>query len=338
MEVTNGAFDIREVFDVVRSSEAPVLILKVPSQEIVAASAGAHELLADNGEAVVGRELREFTEAEASDAMSLLGAGRITGYESVQTLKRTGERRRFWIRTVQDAARAVAIAVLLKEDAAGRAFVPWEDDGSPSPVIGSTDAALLIDRISSDVFDSFGYRPQEIIGSSFLALVAPEDLPDVLSALGGAARHKEGLTLRVGVVSADRGVVTSQLVLLPLTPAPSCAFALLTEDAEGSADAQAIADVITRLGRGIRGALTSHAVASTTLRSDVDLGRLSSRELEIVALLMAGDRVSAIAKLLFLSEGTIRNHLSSVFGKLAVGTQQELIELLRAPAHSVRAL
>ena len=75
--------------------------------------------------------------------------------------------------------------------------------------------------------------------------------------------------------------------------------------------------------------MTSQAVASAPLRSDVDLGQLSSRDLEIVTRLMAGDRVPSIAKQLFLSEGTVRNHLSSVFGKLGVGTQQELIELLR---------
>jgi DNA-binding NarL/FixJ family response regulator len=79
--------------------------------------------------------------------------------------------------------------------------------------------------------------------------------------------------------------------------------------------------------------MTSQAVASAPIRPDVDLKQLSSRELEIVTRLMAGDRVPAIAKQLFLSEGTIRNHLSSVFGKLGVKTQQELIELLRERRH-----
>ena len=54
--------------------------------------------------------------------------------------------------------------------------------------------------------------------------------------------------------------------------------------------------------------------------------------IEIVSLLIAGHRVCSIAKRLSLSEGTIRNHLSSVFGKLGVGTQQELIDLLRPTA------
>ena len=161
----------------------------------------------------------------------------------------------------------------------------------------------------------------------------------MLLALTQTSKHKEGVTLRVGVVGADLVPVTCQLVLLPLTPAPCCAFVLLTkdpEDPDGAAGESAIADLITRLGRRIRSAMTSQAVASAPLRSDVDLGQLSSRDLEIVTRLLAGDRVSSIAKQLFLSEGTIRNRLSSVFGKLGVGTQQELIELLRpAPAADV---
>ena len=61
----------------------------------------------------------------------------------------------------------------------------------------------------------------------------------------------------------------------------------------------------------------------------VDLTRLSARELDVVNRLLAGDRVPAIAKLLYLSQSTVRNYLSSVFAKLGVKSQQELIALLR---------
>ena len=45
--------------------------------------------------------------------------------------------------------------------------------------------------------------------------------------------------------------------------------------------------------------------------------------------LVNGDRVPAIAESLFLSPSTVRNHLSAVFRKLRVGSQQQLIHLLR---------
>ena len=340
MQDAAAASLMRDVMDVISHSHAPVMVLQVPSFVITAASPGAHELLDALAQPLIGRSLMDLTEGYPSGAMALLAAGRITGYETLQVLKLTGQRRRLWISALPDTGPTrVVIAMLLKEDASGQALVPWKDDDALSPVIGSTDARLMIDRVSSEVFESLGYRAQEIIGTSFLALIAQEDIADVLSALAQTSKHNEGVTLRVGAVGADLAPVTCQLVLLPLTPAPSCAFAVLTEESDGPADEHAIADLITRLGRRIRSAMTSQAVASAPLRSDVDLGCLGclgSRDLEIVTRLVAGDRVASIAKRLFLSEGTIRNHLSSVFGKLGVRTQQELIELLRpAPAADI---
>ncbi|MBV9823635.1 MAG: PAS domain S-box protein [Actinobacteria bacterium] len=59
------------------------------------------------------------------------------------------------------------------------------------------------------------------------------------------------------------------------------------------------------------------------------LERLSRREIEVVRMLLHGDRVPVIARQLFISQSTVRNHLSSVFRKLRVNSQQELIVLLR---------
>jgi PAS domain S-box-containing protein len=59
------------------------------------------------------------------------------------------------------------------------------------------------------------------------------------------------------------------------------------------------------------------------------LSRLSGREFEVVRMLLLGDRVPVIARNLYVSQSTVRNHLSSVFRKLRVRSQQELIVLLR---------
>ena len=307
------------------------MILRIPSQVIVAASPGAHDLLDPLAQPLIGRSLRDFTMSHPSGAMPLLESGRITGYETLQVIKATGQRRRLWISALPDTEiTGLVIAMLLKEEATGRAHIPWKDRDTSAPVIGSTDARLIVDRVSNEVYPSLGYRVDEVIGTSFLALIVPEDIADVLTALAQTSKHKEGVALRVGVLSADLVQVTCQLVLLPLPPAPSCAFALLTQDSHGGlADGRTVADLLTLLGRGIRGAMTAQAVGPPPLRSDLNLQHLSSRELEIVTRLIAGDRVPSIAKQLFLTEGTVRNYLSSIFRKLGVGTQQELIELLR---------
>ncbi len=59
---------------------------------------------------------------------------------------------------------------------------------------------------------------------------------------------------------------------------------------------------------------------------------LSPRESEVLAMLMAGTRVPAIAKRLHISQHTVRNHLKSMYRKLEVGTQSDLIERVRSLA------
>lgn len=51
---------------------------------------------------------------------------------------------------------------------------------------------------------------------------------------------------------------------------------------------------------------------------------LSDREAQVVRLLVTGHAVPTIARLLFISQSTVRNHLSAVFRKLRVNTQEDL--------------
>lgn len=65
------------------------------------------------------------------------------------------------------------------------------------------------------------------------------------------------------------------------------------------------------------------------LASYLDEFRLSGREREILGLVNEGYRVSTIAKSLFISPSTVRNHLSAIFRKVGVANQAELLERLK---------
>jgi PAS domain S-box-containing protein len=60
-----------------------------------------------------------------------------------------------------------------------------------------------------------------------------------------------------------------------------------------------------------------------------ELGRLNSRQWEILSRLLRGDRVATIAAALYVSPSTVRNHLSAIFRKFGVHSQLELLHLLR---------
>jgi DNA-binding NarL/FixJ family response regulator len=64
------------------------------------------------------------------------------------------------------------------------------------------------------------------------------------------------------------------------------------------------------------------------------LGQLSPKRQEIVARLRNGERVPTIAEQMFLSQSTIRNHLSVTFRHFGVTSQEELVLLLRGGSRS----
>lgn len=64
------------------------------------------------------------------------------------------------------------------------------------------------------------------------------------------------------------------------------------------------------------------------LMAQVD-GDFSERQLEIMERLVRGERVPTIARGLYLSQSTVRNHLSAIFRKFGVHSQEELLGTLR---------
>lgn len=83
-----------------------------------------------------------------------------------------------------------------------------------------------------------------------------------------------------------------------------------------------IANVLIEAGLHAASAKTSSSVSRESLP---DLSRLSSREWEVLRELLDHNRVPAIARKLHISPATVRNHLKSIFGKVGVHSQQELL-------------
>jgi DNA-binding NarL/FixJ family response regulator len=65
--------------------------------------------------------------------------------------------------------------------------------------------------------------------------------------------------------------------------------------------------------------------------------RLTPREREVFDLVVEGYRVSQVAKLLFRSHHTVRNHLKAIFQKLEVSSQEELVTRGRLAPISARS-
>ncbi len=78
-----------------------------------------------------------------------------------------------------------------------------------------------------------------------------------------------------------------------------------------------------------RAGVATNATSARRHATVPELGRLSPRETEVLDRLLEGHRVTSIAGQLDVSEHTVRNHLKSMFRKLGVHSQAELVGLVR---------
>jgi DNA-binding CsgD family transcriptional regulator len=80
---------------------------------------------------------------------------------------------------------------------------------------------------------------------------------------------------------------------------------------------------------------TELRIAVDRWAGDRGVAPLSSRELDIVTLMVRGHRIGSIATMLFLSGHTVRNHLKSVFRKLDLHSQAELVDDFRRSSDTI---
>ena len=324
-----------EVIEVIRKSSLPALLLEIPGEKILAASRAAQELLGADRKSVEGHSFEDFTADEPSGGLDLILAGRLHGYETSRQLH-VGEEgptpTRVWIRAFDDdIPRGRVLAIISTDANSTPTQVPMFAEDELPPVIGTANEKLLVDRINSDVEAFLGYTPEDVLGQSLLSLVSAEDMPKWLLAIAQTTIADGGVTLNVQSRPADGPAQLCDAFLLAMLPAPSCAFVLMPRRAgsETGAGKRGVVEQLSRLSRGARAVSLSADLATSNLHCVPGIEQLSPRELDIVRRLVAGDRVPAMAKALFLSQSTIRNHLAHVYRKLGVGSQQGIIDLVR---------
>jgi DNA-binding NarL/FixJ family response regulator len=78
------------------------------------------------------------------------------------------------------------------------------------------------------------------------------------------------------------------------------------------------------------------ATAAETWRTDPVVREMSPRQLDVLRRLLRGERVPSIARDLYLSASTVRNHLAAIYRRAGVHSQAELIARLLPGPGSAR--
>jgi DNA-binding NarL/FixJ family response regulator len=87
-------------------------------------------------------------------------------------------------------------------------------------------------------------------------------------------------------------------------------------------------DLESALSITIRALLAGQIAVPATRRHELDRPTLSSREKQVIGLVVGGKSNKAIARELFLAESTVKCHLSSAFAKLGVRSRNEAADLV----------
>ena len=213
-------------------------------------------------------------------------------------------------------------------------------EGSFPTVMGTLDPSWRVRRISVEVTDVLGFALEDCVGVPVLDAVHPLDAPTALSHMTSLASNEPAAALHLRVKSRPHGWQLSRVLVCSLIDSTTSpfAFSLTPLDAPQSAttspdhDAGRVRDLEFRLRRiaaEVRAAgLTLFPAAASDSRDLNLLAELSPRQHEILQRLVAGQRTPAIARDLFLSQNTVRNHLSAIFRRFGVHSQSQLLDRL----------
>jgi two-component system response regulator DesR len=134
----------------------------------------------------------------------------------------------------------------------------------------------------------------------------------------------DGITATARILAADPAV---RVIVLTTFGRPGYLRRAMESGAVGfmvkDAPADQLIEGIRRVNRGLRVVDPALAAASLSIGSSP----LTDRETQVLVAASKGGSTGAIAGEVFLSEGTVRNHLSAAMGKLGAASRAEAVRI-----------
>jgi DNA-binding CsgD family transcriptional regulator len=204
-------------------------------------------------------------------------------------------------------------------------------------VMGTLDPRWRVRRISVEVTDVLGFAQEDCVGVPVLDAVHPMDAPTLLSHMTSLALDATAGSLHLRVRRKQKGWQPSRVVVCSLMASKYTPFAFalspLAEVPPPATEADRVRDLEGRLRRiatEVRAAGITPLSVASRVPGDLDvLSELSPRQHEVLQRLVSGQRTPVIARDLFLSQNTVRNHLSAIFRRFGVHSQSQLLERLQ---------
>jgi len=228
-----------------------------------------------------------------------------------------------WVQALDVAGKQVALAA-------------WEEsDHEPSlaagELLGRTVAVALVDASGATNAAAVERPVDDLVTADLLgSRLVPADDRDLLASLAsdpGNQREAMSIGYSVRFATSSGRIITLDAIATALAGSTDRLVLLMLPAAtprelEFEAHLRRIAIEIEASGILAR----SGSIPEVALARLAETSMLTPRQREVLRRLVAGQRVRTIASELFVSQSTIRNHLSAVFEHFGVHSQGELLE------------
>lgn len=319
--------------DEFEESPLPLAAVDLHQMLIVAATPSAVSLGGLSTEEVVGRPVLEVIapsdreraklalEALASGAVDFVrGHGRLLG--------RPSEIYTNWMATVEYAGDRLALVQLAAGTA--RSTSPLERFLGTEPIdltVGTVDRAWVITTVSDGAERLLGLPADEVVGRVLLGSVEQRHVDRMVR-----AAHRANIDLSVGLsvrMRAAKGGWREVRVVLALLAGTTNRLFILAPEVEGrDLRVLKLEEHLRRIAAEVQASgILEVAPVTPALSSLAGRAKLTPRQWEVLTRLLRGERVAMIARELFVSQSTVRNHLSAIYTRLGVHSQAELMAL-----------
>ncbi len=200
----------------------------------------------------------------------------------------------------------------------------------PDIVLAITDHDWRIEYMSTDA-ELLGVKGSELRGFPLMGLIHPSSITDFLAALTRTSVDHVAVTVLTRMRVGQDGWEERYCLINRMCEhdPPRLGIVISAVPAKGTLSGSEVVAQARHCAEDVHA--RNHLDALPSLKALPMGNELSARQTEIVARLIWGERVPEIAKSMYLSPSTVRNHLVAIYRKVGVHSQAELLAaLLRA--------
>lgn len=240
-----------------------------------------------------------------------------------------------WARAVDIAGKRFALVRWVDPRVPGGPEAVRDILGQASAITFTSPQGIVRDAIAGPD-TSLGIAPADLVGRSLVPAAGVDNLVD-LGRWQAARIDAVSIAYSVAVPSRSRGTVELEAVATVLAKPPGWLVILVAMQPLKATREVELERHLWRIAAEIDASGILHEASATpglALARIPDAAALTPRQWEVLRRIASGQRVPTIAAELFISQSTVRNHLTAIFDRFGVHSQPELLARLAEPIGS----